>query len=219
MNLGIFSYREGVNVNNSWNKVIYKIWSPVYDRIFNSGIFLDARKQIFKEIPFNNKDKILFVGVGTGADLEVINYADLDITAIDFSPDMLEKGRRKFKDSPIEFLEMDAQNMEFGNESFDYVVASLILSVVPDADKCFQEMKRVLKKDGKIIIFDKFIPTSKRPSLPRKFLRPIIKVLGTDIGLSFEELFLRNNINLHIEEDKSVMMNGMYRKIIISKFS
>lgn len=44
---------------------------------------------------------------------------------------------------------MDAQNIEFENESFDYVIASLILSVVPDATKCFQEMTRVLKQEGK----------------------------------------------------------------------
>lgn len=204
-------------MNHSWNKVIYKMWSPVYDKIFNTGIFLDARKQIFNEIGFHHKQKILFVGVGTGADLELIDHSDLDITAIDFSPDMLEKGRMKFKGSGIKFLEMDAQNMEFTNQSFDYVVASLILSVVPDADKCFQEMTRVLKQEGKMMIFDKFIPNNKKQSLQQKWLRPIIKVLGTDIGLSFEELFLRNHTNLQIEEDKPVLMNGMYRKIIIRK--
>lgn len=206
-------------MNNSWNKVVYKIWSPVYDKIFNSGIFLDARKQIFNEIPFKNRQKILFVGVGTGADLELIDHSDLDITAIDFSPDMLEKGRMKFKDSRIKFLEMDAQNMEFTNQSFDYVVASLILSVVPDAHKCFQEMTRVLKQNGKIIIFDKFIAKNKKRSLQQKLLRSIIKVLGTDIGLSFEELFLRNHKNLQIEEDRPILLNGMYRKITISKLS
>jgi hypothetical protein len=42
-------------------------------------------------------------------------------------------------------------------------------------------------------------------------------VLGTDIGLNFGELYLRNNKNLRIDEDKPVMMNGMYRKIVISK--
>ncbi|MGV2806629.1 methyltransferase domain-containing protein, partial [Clostridium perfringens] len=132
-------------MNNNWNKIIYKIWSPIYDKIFNSNIFLHARKQIFQETPFNNTQKILFVGVGTGADLELLNHNDLDITAIDFSPDMLRKARAKFKNSRIKFLEMDAQNMAFNDMSLDYVVGSLILSVVPDADKCFQEMGRVLK--------------------------------------------------------------------------
>ena len=72
--------------------------------------------------------------------------------------------------------------MVFDDHSFDYVVASLILSVVPDADKCFQEMTRVLKQEGRIIIFDKFVPKNKKLSLPKWFLRPIIRVLGTDIG-------------------------------------
>ncbi|WP_203362027.1 class I SAM-dependent methyltransferase [Bacillus sp. REN10] len=204
-------------MNNSWNKFIYKIGSPVYDKFFNSGRFLKARKQIFQTIPFNNKQKILFVGVGTGADLELINYSTLDITAIDYSPDMLEKARAKFKNSKIRFLEMDAQHMEFDNESFDYVVASLILSVVPDENKCFQEMTRVLKPEGKIIIFDKFVPKNEKLSLLKKLLRPIVSVLGTDIGRSFEEISLKNNQNIKVEEDIPVMLNGMYRKIIIRK--
>ena len=204
-------------MNNSWNKVIYKIGSPIYDKFFNSGIFLNARKRIFQLIPFNREQKILFVGVGTGADLELINYSDLDITAIDYSPDMLGKAKTKFKDSTIKFLEMDAQHMVFEDESFDYVVASLILSVVPDANKCFQEIARVLKQEGKIIIFDKFAPKNKKLSLPKVLLRPIISVLGTDIDRSFEEIITKNNKSLKVEEDSQVMMNGMYRKIIIAK--
>ncbi len=159
----------------------------------------------------------MFVGIGTGADLELINYSDLDITAIDYSPDMLEKAQTKFKDSTIKFLEMDAQNMVFEDESFDYVVANLILSVVPDTNKCFQEITRVLKNEGKIIIFDKFAPKNKKLSLPKVLIRPIISVLGTDIGRSFEEIIPKNNNSLKVEEDSPVMMNGMYRKIIISK--
>lgn len=206
-------------MNNNWNKIIYKIWSPIYDKIFNSSIFLQARKQIFQETPFNNTQKILFVGVGTGADLELLNHYDLDITAIDFSPDMLRKARAKFKNSRITFLEMDAQNMAFNDMSFDYVVGSLILSVVPDADKCFQEMGRVLKQEGRIVIFDKFTPSNNKLSLSKKLFRPLIKVLGTDIGLNFEELYIRNNKNLSIEEDKPVMLKGMYRKIVVRKIS
>ncbi len=206
-------------MNNSWNRVIYKIWSPIYDRIFNSGVFLKARRQIFEQIPFYSGQKVLFVGVGTGADLELISTSDLNITAIDFSPDMLNRAREKFNNSPIKFIEMDAQDMEFKDETFDYVVGSLILSVVPNAGKCLAEMARVLKKDGKIIIFDKFQAKEHKLSLPKKLLRPLIKVLGTDIGLNFEELYRRHNNNLTIIEDKNVMMNGMYRKIIISKLS
>ena len=206
-------------MNNSWNLMIYKIWSPMYDKIFNSGVFLHARRQIFQDIPFTTNQRVLFVGVGTGADLEIITQTNLDITAIDVSPDMLKKAREKFENSTVKFLEMDAQNMAFKNESFDYVFASLILSVVPDADKCFQEMGRVLTRNGKIIIFDKFTPKNNRLSLFKKMLRPLIKVLGTDIGLNFEELYRTNNKNIQIVQDKPIMMKGMYRKIMISKIN
>ena len=201
-------------MNNSWNRFIYRIGSPIYDKFFNSGVFLNARKQIFQSIAFNNQQKILFVGVGTGADLELINHNDLKITAIDYSPEMLGKARAKFEHSTITFIEMDAQHMEFENESFDYVVASLILSVVPDATKCFQEMTRVLKQEGRIIVFDKFVPKNEKLSLPKILLRPIISLLGTDIGRSFEEISPENIV---VEEDTPIMLNGLYRKIIISK--
>lgn len=206
-------------MNNHWNKVIYKIWSPFYDKIFNSGVFLQARKQLFQELSFPNEHRILFVGVGTGADLELFHADTLDITAIDFSPDMLDQARAKFKGSNYTFLEMDAQDMKFANESFDFIVASLILSVVPDADRCFQEMARVLKNDGKILIFDKFTLKNQKQSILKRLVRPIIKILGTDIGLNFEKLVQRNHHLLKIEEDKPLMMNGMYRKIIMSKMN
>jgi phosphatidylethanolamine/phosphatidyl-N-methylethanolamine N-methyltransferase len=209
---------KGVGMlNNSWNKVIYKFWSPVYDKIFNSHLFLDARKRMFEELDFHDHAKVLFVGVGTGADLELIKNLDLEITAIDLSADMLKKAMGKFDDASINFLEMDAQHMEFTNESFDYVVGSLVLSVVPDANQCLREMIRVVKGEGKIILFDKFISKDERLSVPKKLLRPIIRFLGTDIGLRFEGLFSGHGDIMEIEEDRPIMLNGMYRKIIISK--
>ena len=102
------------------------------------------------------------MGVGTGADLELIKNLDLEITAIDLSADMLKKAMGKFDNASINFLEMDAQHMEFANESFDYIVGSLVVSVVPDANECLREMIRVVKGEGKIILFDKFISKDER---------------------------------------------------------
>lgn len=191
--------------------------SSFYDRFFNTGVFLKTRKKIFQEVPFQSKQKILFVGIGTGADLEYIDYMDYDITAIDYSPDMLDIAKSKFERSVIQFLEMDAQKMAFEDESFDYIVASLILSVVPDEHKCFEEMIRVLKQDGKILIFDKFAPKHQQITITKKLLRPIISILGTDIGRSFEELFSQQKQRLKIIKDDPVMLKGMYRYIEVIK--
>ncbi|GAA0846583.1 hypothetical protein GCM10008915_53020 [Bifidobacterium pullorum subsp. gallinarum] len=85
--------------------------------------------------------------------------------------------------------------------------------------KIWSPICRVLKQAGRIVIFDKFPPSNNKLSLSKKLFRPLIKVLGTDIGLNFEELYLRNNNNLSIEEDNPVMLNGMYRKIVVRKIS
>ncbi|MBT2690582.1 class I SAM-dependent methyltransferase [Bacillus sp. ISL-47] len=205
-------------MNKSWNKFIYKLGSVVYDKFFNSGKFLKARKQIFREGIFEGEHQsILFVGVGTGADLELIDTNKFDITAIDYSYAMLNKARAKFKSTSIKFLNMDAQEMAFPANHFDLVVASLILSVVPDEDKCMKEIVRVLKPNGKILIFDKFSPKGKKLPIFKKFLRPFIQVLGTDIGRDFERLYENHNENLSIKENSPILFNGMYRKIVLFK--
>jgi phosphatidylethanolamine/phosphatidyl-N-methylethanolamine N-methyltransferase len=204
-------------MNNRWNERIYKLWSPIYDHFFNTGPFLRARKQVFQDVNFDKNLRILFVGVGTGADLELLNYRELNITAIDYSDEMLDKAREKFKASPIEFIKMDAQNLDLSDQQFDLVVASLVLSVVPDPNQCLKEMIRVLKKGGEMIIFDKFTPKGKDLTPLKKVIRPIIRLLGTDIGLNFESLYEDHKGTIFVKEDIPLIFDGMYRKILVTK--
>jgi len=145
-------------MNRSWNQIIYKLWSPFYDHVFNKGIFLTARKAVFSDITFNPGEKVLFVGCGTGADLEFVPLHAVEVTAIDYSQDMLNIAKEKFRHPNINFLHMDAQNLKFSDETFDIVIASLLLSVVPDPHKSMEEIIRVTKTNGSIVIFDKFAP-------------------------------------------------------------
>jgi phosphatidylethanolamine/phosphatidyl-N-methylethanolamine N-methyltransferase len=204
-------------MNNRWNERIYKLWSPIYDHFFNTGPFLRARKQVFQDVNFDKNLRILFVGVGTGADLELLNYRELNITAIDYSDEMLDKAREKFKASTIEFIKMDAQNLDLSDQQFDLVVASLVLSVVPDPNQCLKEMIRVLKKGGEMIIFDKFTPKGKDLTPLKKVIRPIIRLLGTDIGLNFESLYENHKGTIFVKEDIPLIFDGMYRKILVTK--
>ncbi|WP_102273105.1 class I SAM-dependent methyltransferase [Cytobacillus massiliigabonensis] len=204
-------------MNNKWNQIIYKVWSPFYDRFFNKGIFLKARKEVFKDIEFMNGEKVLFVGCGTGADLVYVPHNNMKITAIDFSSEMLEKAKGKFPHASITFLQMDAQNLTFPDATYDIVIASLLLSVVPNPQKCMEEMIRVVKPGGRIIIFDKFVPRNEELSLLKKLARPIISVFGTDIGIKFESLSKPFAKIISIQTDSPIMLNGMYRKIIAIK--
>ncbi|RSD27347.1 class I SAM-dependent methyltransferase [Mesobacillus subterraneus] len=204
-------------MNNSWNKVIYKGWAPIYDVIFNAGPFARAREKLFQEIAFQPGDRVLFVGVGTGADIERVPYPNLDVTAIDYSEYMLEKARDKFKNSQIEFVQMDAQKLSFPAESFDYVVASLILSIVPDSKMAYSEIARVCRTGGNVLIFDKFAEPGKGLAPGKKAIRHIVSFFGTDIGRSFEEIHEEQRAELRLLSDNGIMFGNMYRRILLEK--
>jgi phosphatidylethanolamine/phosphatidyl-N-methylethanolamine N-methyltransferase len=70
-----------------------------------------------------------------------------------------------------------------------------------------------------VLIFDKFAPKDKGLSPLKKAIRPIIKLLGTDIGINFEELCERNRNTVYVKEDTSLMFSGMYRKIVLGKIN
>lgn len=172
--------------------------------------------KIFNSFPWRSNSDLLIVDVGTGADLDVINYLkwNSSVTAVDYSPDMLNEAMKKHTNPAVTFIEMDAQNLNFPNQTFDYVIASLILSVVPDPDKCLMKIRRVLKPNGKIIIFDKF-GSGKKMSGLRRSLVPLIKLMGTDISLRFENLSKIKSKQLKVLDNSPIMWKGTYRLIIL----
>ena len=101
------------------------------------------------------KGKVLEVGVGTGRNFSFYS-SGIDITAIDYSPRMLEKARSKVHQArvPVTLLEMDAQNMAFADQSFDTVVTACVFCSVPDAIKGLKEIRRVLKSDGRLVMLE-----------------------------------------------------------------
>lgn len=205
-------------MNNTWNRIIYKLWAPFYDRIFNRGLFLQARRSVFESLSIPEGSNVLFVGVGTGADLLLIDKSGISITAIDISPDMLAKAKEKVNHHPsVSFLEMDAQELHFEDRTFDFVIATLILSVVPDANRCMAEMLRVIKPHGQLIIFDKFTPERAHTSWAKRLAIPLIRWLGTDISRSFEAISRPYADKLEIKEDTPLLFDGMYRKVMCER--
>jgi len=99
-------------------------------------------------------NKILEVGVGTGKNIAYYPE-DLDITAIDFSKAMLEKAKKKVKDTQIiQLIEMDVQALTFADNTFDTVITSCVFCSVPDPIKGLKEIRRVCKNGGKIIMLE-----------------------------------------------------------------
>ena len=77
-----------------------------------------------------------------------------------FSKDFIKNKNFKLtdlgNDNHLDFKNIDAQETGFDNETFDYVIASNMIHHIPYPIKFFKEMNRILKKDGKLIIFESY---------------------------------------------------------------
>lgn len=104
----------------------------------------------------NRKIKVLDIGTGPGFFAIMIASLGLEVTAIDYTNEMLEKAKEnsgKYKDS-IRFLKMDAHQLNFEDNTFDLIVTRNLTWNLCDPIKAYKEWYRVLAKGGKLINFD-----------------------------------------------------------------
>ena len=102
------------------------------------------------------KMKVLDIGTGPGLFPIILGRDGNDVIAIDYSDGMLELAKKNCKDKgvPANIFKMDAQHLEFEDESFDLIVSRKVLWNLEDPVGAYKEWLRVLKPDGKMILFD-----------------------------------------------------------------
>ena len=204
-----------MRMSNRWNRLIYRLWAPVYDATVER-IFRDGRRRAMALLAPRPGERVLLVGVGTGADLPLLPAG---VTAIgtDLSEHMLRKARRKLAASPasIELVAGDAQTRLVADRSCDAAMLNLVLSVVPDARACLEASLDALKPGGRAVVFDKFQPDATRPSAGRRLANALSTVLGTDITRRLGDM--TRGLEVEITHDEPVLMGGMYRVVMMRK--
>ena len=204
-----------MKMTNRWNQIIYRLWAPIYDSTVDH-FFMPGRKRALELLDLQRGEKVLLLGVGTGADLPFLP-AGVDATGIDLSPEMLAQARLKLDRCPaaVELIQGDAQTPLVDKASFDAVILNLILSVIPDGNACLRSALRALKPDGRAVIFDKFLPEGKAASPIRKFLNLFSTIFGTDINRRLGDLM--KACPCEIIHDEPSIADGMYRVILLRK--
>lgn len=190
-------------MNNLFYKMIagaYDLLDVVYFRNFESS----PRKAVIDTVSKN--DKILDLCTGTATNAMGISKAipSANIIGVDLSKNMLDVAKTKIAKANIkniELYEMDATKLSFEPESFDKILLSLVLHEMNEElrSKILTEAKRVLKKDGKIVITEwerskkffkrlLFMPIHIfEPKTYRKFVKKDLYSYFEKYGLKVEE--------------------------------
>ena len=158
---------------------LYSEFAPLYDKIFGK-IFYSRLERVIEELDIPPGAEVLEVGAGTGTSFPAYP-SHCEVTGIDLAPDMLSRAQRKIRDNGwthLKVLEMNALDLEFPDDTFDYVMAFHVVTVVPDPVRMIAEAQRVCKPGGNIVIVNHF--TSDFPLLGSltEALDPLTRWLG-----------------------------------------
>jgi ubiquinone/menaquinone biosynthesis C-methylase UbiE len=162
----------------------YNRIAPFYD--FMEGLVERSRYSRWRELLWSKVEgaNVLEVGVGTGKNFPYYPKS-VDITAIDFSEKMLYRAEKKSGNLGIKVrLEpMDIQNLEFEDNTFDIVVATFVFCSVPDPLKGLQEVARVCKPDGKVLLLEHVLSANRVIAFLMNLANPVVeRTMGPNIN-------------------------------------
>lgn len=197
-----------------YNDQLFSRWAPVYD-VFEL-ILSDVRRQITKEINPINKS-VLDVATGTGSLAIDLSKSAEKVVGIDLSSKMLDVAEKKRKNNNLSFLLMDASCMKFNDEEFDLVTISLGLHDMPLDIRTLvlKEVKRVLKRDGKLYILEYDLPQNPLGAVSSRLINTFESKYYLDFINSDFYNYL-NTFGFKIEKQSNYLFNHL-RFITLTK--
>ncbi len=187
----------------------YRRYARHYDLCFGA-IFHPGRKLAIEQMGIKPGESVLEVGVGTG--LSIPEYPEgVHVTGIDVSTDMIEIAQERVErlELPnVSLMEMDAENMDFGDGQFDHVVAMYVLSVAPYPDRVINEMRRVCSKQGDLFIVNHFRHRNPVISGAEKMIAPLSKLVGFRPDFAMDEFV--DQTDLDVIDTKPVNLFGYW---------
>lgn len=166
-------------MSNFWD-----LFSPVYDlfqNLYNRKVYHGTGQAVAALLSCT--DKVLECACGTGAISRSLVTHCQSLTATDFSDGMLRRAKEKlcaYQNVVVE--KADIMRLPYEDARFDAVVAGNVIHLLPEPGKALEELARVLKPGGKLVIPTYIYDTKKRN---RTAVR-ILSLLGAEFQRQFD---------------------------------
>ncbi len=198
----------------------YARWAGMYDAVFTR--ILRRGRMALAEAANAIGGKCLNVGVGTGLELPMFAQ-NLRITGVDLSEPMLEIARKRVTELGLtnvdDLLVMDAHELEFPDASFDVVVAPYLVTILPDPQRSLDEMVRVVKPGGHIILANHIAAESGPVAWAESALAKIGPGLGWDPRFPWSVIgdWLERRNDVTLVERRTLPPLGLFALIHLQK--
>ncbi|MFO1203192.1 MAG: class I SAM-dependent methyltransferase [Tabrizicola sp.] len=186
----------------------YRRWAPVYDLTFGR-ITQGGRIRAAAHVNAQG-GSVLEVGIGTGLALDFYG-AHVRVVGIDLSAEMLReaavKARRYRLKNLVGLHQMDAREIAFPDASFDHVAAMHVMSVVPEPEKVLDEMARVCRPGGSVMIANHFAGRAECWTFAERLAAPLANLLGWHADFAIDRVL--GHPLLKLEETVQVRPFGL----------
>jgi len=196
--------------SNAWYRFRYSLWAPHYDRVTK---FHRERRHSVELLRLRPGERLLIIGCGTGADLAFVP-AETEVLAVDLTPAMLRQAMAYARPG-IDFRVMDGMALDLPDAGFDAAILHMVLEVIPDPLRCLREAARVLRRGGRLAVFDKFLAEDDRPGVFRRAGLALLDFVFTSTNRRMGEMLARSGAPLAVEHDEPAC--GSYRHLILRR--
>lgn len=185
----------------------YRVFAPAYDAFFGA-VLEPGRRAAILGMNLRPDARVLEVGVGTGLSLAVYPR-EVQVFGVDLSPEMLDRARRRVARAELnqvrELRVMDARALDYPDAYFDVVVAMYVVSVTPEPERMVNEMLRVCRPGGQLVIVNHFRTESALVRGVERLLRPLHRLVSFRADLDREQFLERTCLQVQRSAQANVL--------------